>query len=294
VPDMPPFEKCCFVIAPIGDEGTPTRKRSDDVLDLIIEPAAKECGMEAIRSDKISEPGVISAQVIQAVAESAMVVADLTDANANVHYELAVRHLLRKPYAHIIEIGQRAPFDVDPVRRIEIESTNPRSVDNARQQLAETIRSAIHSGEVDSPISVAFDLQRLRSSSDPEKRRTAELLEAVMAIRQDLDGLQATLRAALEGKTHVHEEELDVQEIRRVQSIQNKLRRRESLVRDLRELECRQVDQTAEGAGVGRPDHMQDRLAEEIEEKRRELEVVDGDILELEAEARRRTTDRRW
>lgn len=28
--------KICFVIAPIGDEGTDTCKRSDDVLELII------------------------------------------------------------------------------------------------------------------------------------------------------------------------------------------------------------------------------------------------------------------
>ena len=43
---MPKNEKLktCFVIAPIGDEGSETRRRSDQMLTHIIKPAVKECG----------------------------------------------------------------------------------------------------------------------------------------------------------------------------------------------------------------------------------------------------------
>ncbi len=57
--------KICFVIGPIGDEGTEKRRQSDQVLNYIIAPAVKECGYEAIRADKISEPGIITSQIIQ-------------------------------------------------------------------------------------------------------------------------------------------------------------------------------------------------------------------------------------
>ena len=41
-------KKTCFVISPIGEEGSDTRKRSDQVLKHVIAPAADFCGYEAI------------------------------------------------------------------------------------------------------------------------------------------------------------------------------------------------------------------------------------------------------
>jgi hypothetical protein len=54
----------CFVIAPIGEDGSPIRARSDQIFNHVIKPVAKECGFEAIRADKIPEPGLITSQVI--------------------------------------------------------------------------------------------------------------------------------------------------------------------------------------------------------------------------------------
>jgi hypothetical protein len=70
MPDRP----ICFVIAPIGKDATETRLRSDKVLKHIIGPVAEECGYEAIRADKISEPGMITTQVINHILNDAMVV----------------------------------------------------------------------------------------------------------------------------------------------------------------------------------------------------------------------------
>jgi hypothetical protein len=46
VTDSEPVEDapCCFVIAPIGGEGTEVRKRSDQILEHIIRPVVSECG----------------------------------------------------------------------------------------------------------------------------------------------------------------------------------------------------------------------------------------------------------
>jgi integrase/recombinase XerD len=41
--------KGCFVIAPIGDEGTDTRRCSDQVLKYIVEPAVGMCGYSGMR-----------------------------------------------------------------------------------------------------------------------------------------------------------------------------------------------------------------------------------------------------
>src|SRR6266851_3935883 len=76
--------KICFIIAPIGDIGSVVRIRSDKVLKHIIAPAAIDCGYEPLRADQISEPGIITSQVIQHIVEDPLVIADLTGPNANV------------------------------------------------------------------------------------------------------------------------------------------------------------------------------------------------------------------
>ena len=80
-------EKSCFVIAPIGEPESETRKRSDQILKHVISPAAIECGYSTTRADQISEPGMITSQVIQHVVDDPLVVADLTERNPNVFYE---------------------------------------------------------------------------------------------------------------------------------------------------------------------------------------------------------------
>ena len=50
-------KKRCFVISPIGEEGSGVREHADDVFRFIIEPAVKKFGIEAVRSDHIHETG---------------------------------------------------------------------------------------------------------------------------------------------------------------------------------------------------------------------------------------------
>ncbi len=116
--------KTCFVIAPIGELGGSTRSRSDKVLRHIITPAATECGYSVVRSDRESSPGMIGSQVINHLIEDDLVIADLTDHNANVFYELAIRHVVRKPIVQIIKSDQRLPFDVIQSRTIFVDHTD--------------------------------------------------------------------------------------------------------------------------------------------------------------------------
>ena len=50
----------------------------------------KEIGYEAVRADEIAEPGSITSQIMQRIFDDDLVVADLTDHNPNVFYELSV------------------------------------------------------------------------------------------------------------------------------------------------------------------------------------------------------------
>lgn len=177
----------CFFIAPIGDPDTDVRKRSDQVLKHVVRPAAQACGFEARRADEISEPGIITTQVIQHIIDDAMVIADLTGKNPNVFYELAIRHALRKPYAQIIQKGDRIPFDVAAVRTIEVDHRDLDSVDAAKEELTRQMQSMQGKNKIDSPISVAVDLELLRDSDNPEQRQLADVLTGVSELKSVIE-----------------------------------------------------------------------------------------------------------
>ena len=109
--------KICFVISPIGEPSSSTRRKSDQVLRHIIRPAV-EPAYRAVRADEIAEPGLITSQIMQHVIEDDLVISDLTDLNPNVLYELAVRHAILKPFVQIITKGQTIPFDVSGIRTV--------------------------------------------------------------------------------------------------------------------------------------------------------------------------------
>jgi hypothetical protein len=107
-----PKLKQCFVIGPFGEENSDTRKWSDHLLKDVIAPLAKKFGYEAKRSLEHARTRDITSDLISKLILADLVVADLTFANANVYYELAVRHAIGLPFIHVIQNGQRLPFDI--------------------------------------------------------------------------------------------------------------------------------------------------------------------------------------
>jgi len=137
-------EKICFVICPIGEEGSSIRNHSDLTLNYIIEPVVKNFGYKALRADHINEPGKITNQIIDQIVESSLVIADLTEYNPNVFYELAIRHIVKKPYIQMMRSDQKVPFDIYDVRTIPFD-INIEQGTKAKQMLEDQI-DAIEKG----------------------------------------------------------------------------------------------------------------------------------------------------
>jgi hypothetical protein len=189
-----PNEKLCFVIAPIGDPDSETRKRSDQVLKHVIRPAVSSCGYKAVRADEIDKPGIITSQVIQHVVDDPLVVADLTERNPNVFYELAIRHALRKPLVQLIKKGEAIPFDVAGTRTIYVDHRDLDSVEGAKNEIIEQVKALEKdSSDIETPISVSLDLQLLRQSEKPEDRSLADLVAAVSDLRTSLSKVEAKI-----------------------------------------------------------------------------------------------------
>lgn len=186
--------KPCFVISPLGDPESETRKRSDQVLRHVVRPAVESCGYEAVRADEIDKPGMITSQVIQHVVEDPLVVADLTERNPNVFYELAIRHALRKPLVQITRKGEAIPFDVADTRTIYVDHRDLDSVQAAKDDIVKQVKVLENeSAPIETPISVSLDLQLLRQSKKPEERSLADLVEAVGDLRSSLSNIETRI-----------------------------------------------------------------------------------------------------
>lgn len=141
-------------------------------------------GYEVIRADKISEPGIITTQIIEHIVDAALVIADLTEKNPNVFYELALRHAIRKPLVQMIKKGEVIPFDVAATRIIQFDLHNLDSVAAAKEDILSQIKS-LEAGksEVHNPISVSLDLKVLKESGNIEERSLADIVEAISDLR---------------------------------------------------------------------------------------------------------------
>lgn len=129
------MSRSVFVISPIGSSGTPEHRRYRQTLEYIVKKAFVGADWSVVRADEETSPDSITTQVIGRIVESDLIVADLTDHNPNVFYELAVAHGFKKPVIHMMQDGQKVPFDVVDQRVIFYDLTDPESLYKAQAGL---------------------------------------------------------------------------------------------------------------------------------------------------------------
>ena len=177
------FLDTCFVLMPFGEW-------FDRYYKEIYAPAIKEAGFEPLRADSLFNSGSVIEQIWQQIRKAKALLADLTGKNPNVFYELAVRHAVRKPVIHLLEIGQEIPFDVANVRAVQYSLDDPDALEAGRGDLQ---RKAEAIGRTDrpssNPISAARDLQLLRTSGEPRLELEGEILSAIADLRVEVQTL---------------------------------------------------------------------------------------------------------
>lgn len=135
--------KTCFIISTIGKEGKPEREKSDEKLNHLFIPVLKELGYSWIRADQEDSAGSISRAIVERVINSEMVIADISDQNPNVFYEIAIRNAVHKPLIIIRSTGQKPPFDIQDTRAIGVDMSKPNIWRPAMDKLKKQIESAV-------------------------------------------------------------------------------------------------------------------------------------------------------
>lgn len=195
-------KKMCFVIAPIGQPDSKTRGRSDKVLKHVFERAMKPLGYQVLRADKISQPGLITVQVLTRLLEADLVIADLTEHNPNVFYELAVRHAASKPIIHVIGSGEQIPFDVSDFRTVKFDFTDLDSVESAIVDIQAQVSEIEAGHKVQTPVALAGLVMRLEKGDLQGKELLSELLNTLLQVRQDVVELKWSTQRLESARTY--------------------------------------------------------------------------------------------
>jgi tetratricopeptide (TPR) repeat protein len=204
----------CFVLMPFGKkpDAAGVIVDFDAVYKDLIAPAIATAGMDPLRADEEMTGGIIHKPMFERLILCEYAVADLTTANANVFYELGLRHAIRRWSTVLIfsKGGSQLPFDVAPLRAMPYQLGSdgaPTDVDASKEALAKRLeearRMASDEPAADSPIYQLVehypDIAHLKtdvfrdqvrySAEQKEKLAVArkEGIEAVRAMEKELE-----------------------------------------------------------------------------------------------------------
>ena len=136
-------------ICPLGEDGSEARIRSDDIMENIIIPIAEELGYMVQRADRMSGSNVMT-DIINMLKESDIIIADLTDFNPNVFYELGLRQSFKGKCINIVsdawlmklkKDNKSMPFDINYYRAHRYKYESFRDANNFRNFIKSRIRN---------------------------------------------------------------------------------------------------------------------------------------------------------
>jgi hypothetical protein len=156
----------CFVLMPFGRKTIACGKTIDfdAVYQELIAPAITASGLEPLRASEEVTGGVIHKPMFERLILCDFAVADLTGANANVYYELGLRHGIRPATTVLLYAGdERMPFDVAPLRAMPYgigpdgKPTDPETAGAGLRRLLEAAKLQQGESSVDSPVFQLLD-----------------------------------------------------------------------------------------------------------------------------------------
>src|SRR6202789_607488 len=185
------FRAVCFVIMPFGRKPDAAGRMVDfdHIYSEVMAPAVEAAGLEGIRADEEQGAGFIHKLMYERILLSEYAIADLTLLNANVYYELGIRHAAR-PETTVLTLAQGCPlpFDVGPLRALPYgldENGFPADPGAAKTALTQRLVEARQHRAMDSPLFqllegyAAVPIDRLKT----DVFRTSIALESELKVR---------------------------------------------------------------------------------------------------------------
>jgi Domain of unknown function (DUF4062) len=162
------YERTCFVIMPFGKKrltaGNMVFKMIDfdriyykifkPAIEKVNVPGVKDLTLIARRIDEDSQPiGDIFSNINSYLEYSRLVIADITGLNANVLYELGVRHRARTSGTIIFrQANSMIPFDISHIKAFPYSFRTPKQAKESRELIRRVVEETLARDYRDSPV----------------------------------------------------------------------------------------------------------------------------------------------
>lgn len=166
----------CFVLLPL-------RKPFLGYFEQIIKPAALEAGLTAVKADDIYGTRAVIRDIWELIWTARVVVAIVTDQNANVNYELGMCHTLGVPTILVTEREADVPFDYRHRRYVRYAPREAGWERKLLEDLRNTIRTVLSSPSLDEDLPWPYDTFDLGA-----RRRTGSLVLSEDSLTSVLNG----------------------------------------------------------------------------------------------------------
>ncbi len=165
----------------------------DAVYSELIKPAVEAAELEPLRADEEEAGGIIHKPMFERLILCEYAVADLTTANANVFYELGLRHAVRSWATQLLfaDGWGQLPFDVALLRALPYQlaangrPSNAGTVGPALTQRLQEAREAATDSPLYQLIDGFPDIQHLKTDVFRDRVRYAEKVKAQLATARD-------------------------------------------------------------------------------------------------------------
>jgi hypothetical protein len=182
-----------FVIMPFSATPSCSEAEWTDIFENIFQPALHEVGYTCERA----QPGLgsLPKSIVDRLRNAHVVLADLTDRNANVFYELGVRHALSKRTIIVTQDESHVPSDLRGYW-FTVYGQKPGQVKKFKQQIQALIQQIEAAPDAnDSPVSDYLDHENLSVS----RVVNAENIRKLTALYTETTGNREALKVQIDG-----------------------------------------------------------------------------------------------
>lgn len=123
--------KLCFVLMPFREDW------SERVYKMLLRETIESLGLQCLRADNLTGQIIIE-DIWTKINQAAFIIADVTNWNPNVMYELGIVHSIGKPAILITQDLKKIPFDFKHFRHFEYKD-NAESFKNFNNRLKEVV-----------------------------------------------------------------------------------------------------------------------------------------------------------
>jgi hypothetical protein len=172
-----PGTELCFVIMPFG-------AFFEKYYEEIYFPAIKKAGLEPKKADDLFRPSPIINDIWNLTNSSRLLLADLTQKNPNVFYELGLAHALSKPVILIAPSMEDVPYDLRSLRVLLYDKNVPNWGSVLMENIIKYIKEVLASPN--DAVLPTF----IKTSPKAEPPTVSKLEKTIIQMRQDIDSIR--------------------------------------------------------------------------------------------------------